>query len=209
MKMLEIWPQFPIIINKGHVRLRISDVANIIAALEQHNRVCKINLGDIPSWALETISAAMEVLFPALTHLWLDSEDKNPAVLGNSFLGGSAPSLRCIRLNGIPFPALPHLLLSTHDLVVLHLENIPQSGYISPKAMVAGLSALSRLKQLSLEFQSPRSRADRESYPPPLTPVILPALTKLWFRGDSEYLGDIVSQIDTPLLVYTQIEFFH
>jgi hypothetical protein len=149
MKMLDIWPHFPIIINEGHVRLRISDVTNITAALGQHNRVCKINLGDTPSWALETISAAVEELFPALTHLWLDSEDKNPGVLGNSFLGGSAPSLRCIRLNGIPFLALPHLLLSTHDLVVLHLENIPQSGYISPKAMVAGLSALNK-QHLSL-----------------------------------------------------------
>jgi len=57
---------------------------------------------------------------------------------------------------------------------------------------------------------SPRSQADRASRrPPPLTRVALPALTSLWFKGDREYLEDIVSRLEAPLLSYTDIAFFN
>jgi len=69
---------------------------------------------------------------------------------------------------------------------------------------------LPRLEALILEFLSPRSQADRASRrPPPLIPVALPALTKFWFTGDSEYLEDIVSRLEAPLLSDTNIAFFN
>src|SRR6266851_1810857 len=109
-----------------------------------------------------------------------------------------------------PFPALPKLLLSTNDLVTLHLHDIPRSGYISPEAMVTALSTLTSLEILDLLFRSPRSQADRASRrPPPLTRVVLPALTSLTFKGDSEYLENIVSRLEAPLLSYTNITFFN
>ena len=44
----------------------------------------------------------------------------------------------------------------------------------------------------------------------PLTKrIVLPALTKFSFKGNSEYLEDMVSRIDTPLLDYLEITFFH
>jgi hypothetical protein len=125
-------------------------------------------------------------------------------------LGGSAPRLRSIELRGIPFPALPKLLLSTHDLDGLFLHDIPRSGYISPEAMVTGLSTLNRLKDLTIDFQSPRFLADREiRHPPPLTRIVLPALSYFCFTGDSEYLEDIVSRIDAPLLTSLGIVVFN
>jgi hypothetical protein len=148
--------------------------------------------------------------FPALTRLVLVSNDAKAPVLPDSFLGGSAPRLRTIWLEGIPFPGLAKLLLSTTDLVTLSLHNIPHSGYISPEAMVVSLSTLTRLEKLGLRFRSPRSRADRENrHPSPQTRVALPALVKLHFKGDSEYVEDIMSRIDAPLLDGMCITFFN
>jgi hypothetical protein len=206
--MLDIWPALPIVIS-AKLPLPASGVTNIISALQQHNRVCTIDLRNVPNSLLKEF-ATMQEPFPALTDLELRSADENAAVLSDSFLGGSAPRLQDLRLGGIPFPALPKLLLSTHDLVKLVLWRIPRSGYISPEVMVTALSTLTSLENLSLGFRSPRSQADRASRrPPPLTRVVLPALTSLQFKGDSEYLEDIVSRLEAPPLSYTNITFFN
>jgi hypothetical protein len=152
----------------------------------------------------------MRNIFPALTSLRLRLTQINAPALPDSFLGGSAPRLQTLSLRGIPFPALPNLLSSTHDLVELSLWDIPLSGYISPEAIVTHLSALTRLEELRLGFRSPRSRADREKRLLPRIPrVVLPALTLLYFKGDSEYLEDIVARIDTPQLTRFKITFFN
>jgi hypothetical protein len=185
---------------------------NIISALRHNDRVCQIALKPIPGWQSEIFMAAMSHPFPALTHLRLKSDDERetPPVAPHSFLGGSTPRLRFLWLERIPFPGLPKLLLSTTDLVDLRLWEIPHSGYISPKAMVTCLSALTRLEKLDLEFESPRSRPDQESQRlPSSTRLVLPALTRFWFRGSSEYLEDLVARITAPLLHGLFIGFFH
>jgi hypothetical protein len=54
--------------------------------------------------------------------------------LPDSFRGGSAPCLEELKSQGIPFPALSNLLLSTANLGALFLMDITHSGYgyISP-----------------------------------------------------------------------------
>jgi hypothetical protein len=106
--------------------------------------------------------------------------------------------------------------LSTHhdDLVrsgfAFGVFFLPDTFHLSPEAMGTALSTLTSLESLELEFRSPRSQADRASRrPPPLTRVVLPALTSLQFTGDSEYLEDIVSRLETPLLSYAGITFFN
>jgi hypothetical protein len=100
--------------------------------------------------------------------------------------------------------------LSAPGLVELTLRNIPHSGYISPEEMVACLSALTRLKDLDLSFQSPQSRPDNESRRPPSpTRTLLSSLTGFSFDGASDYLEDFVARIDAPLLNCMIIEFFH
>jgi hypothetical protein len=205
--MLDIWPALPIVIYTASPS-SASGVTNVISALQQHNRVCMIDISRDPNSLLKEF-AAMQEPFPALTELSLRSFAKNAPVFPDSFLGGSAPRLRDLRLVGIPFPGLPKLVLSTHDLVNLRLYNIPRSGYFSPEAMVTALSTLTSLRTLDLLFRFPRSQADRASRrPPPLTRVALPALTSLTFKGDSEYLEDIMSRLEAPLLSYTEITFF-
>jgi hypothetical protein len=130
----------------------------------------------------------------------------NPSVLRDSLLGGSAPRLEHIQLHGIPFPALPQLLLSTHNLVQLDLFDIPQSGYVSPEVMVYCLSTLTRLHTLWLQFRSPGLRVNQ--HPPPLTRAVLPALTCFDFRGNIEDLDVIVSRLDAPLLSHAGIHSF-
>ncbi|KAH9173169.1 hypothetical protein EDB89DRAFT_742980 [Lactarius sanguifluus] len=150
----------------------------------------------------------MQEPFPSLTRLGLGSIDGNTPVLPDAFLGGSAPRLQNIYLTSVPFPVLPKLLSSTSDLVQLRLVRIPETGYISPEAMVASLAALTRLKTLWILFRSPTSRPSPRR-PPPLIRNILPALTEFTFRGVSEYLEDFMAQIDTPRLKDLKISYYN
>jgi hypothetical protein len=100
--------------------------------------------------------------------------------------------------------------LSTTDLVHLDLWNIPHSGYISPEKIVTGLAVLANLNTLTIGFESPLSRPNRESRRPPQpTRITLSALTRFEFHGVSEYLEDILARIDAPLLDSIWITFFH
>jgi hypothetical protein len=179
-----------------------------MAALEHRNRVRSISLSWI-SIPLENLVAVMEEPFPELESLSL-SKEGTVLVLPNTFLGGSAPRLRSLHLTGIPFPTLPRLLLSSNDLVNLSLSRIPRNGYISPEAMATCVSASTSLTKLSIGFISPASRPDPTTRPPPpLTRAILPALTKFQFHGVSEYLEDLMSRIEAPLLDVMKITFFN
>jgi hypothetical protein len=187
-----------------------SGTDNTIAALGQTNRVCQVSLWRVAGWQLKEVLAAMHVPFPELTHLELTSNGETAPVIPDSFLDGSAPRLQYFELTGIPFPGLPKLLLSATHLVNLKLWNIPHSGYISPEAIVALISVLSSLEELTLLFESPQSRPDRESpRPPPSKRSIIPALYHFYFKGVIEYLEDLVTGIDTPQLDYLRIIFFN
>ena len=208
-----IWPELPIIL---HARIptsgksRSQHVNNIVTTLrQQHNRVCRITIRDIPNSLLKKFAAMKRTPFPALTDVVFHPTRERAGRL-DSFLGGSAPRLQSLRFNGIPFPALGKLLLSSCDISELSLDNIPHSGYITPVAMVSSLSGLTRLRRLVLKFQSPRSRALRgRRVPPSLTRVVLPSLFILHFKGDSEYLEDMLARMNTPRHVQFTITFFN
>ena len=134
---LDVWPALPLVI-QCFSSIGIENMDNIVAVLEHSNRVCHISL-NVLGLDLEDISAAMQVPFPELTHLWVTNDETAP-VLSESFLGGSGPRLRSIIFHGIPFPGLPNLLLSATHLVDLQLSDIPHSGYFSPETMATALS---------------------------------------------------------------------
>jgi hypothetical protein len=205
----DIWPDLPLVIQCYDYP--IDNVDNIVAELERRNRVRQIRLG-VSSLDLEKVLRAMQQPFPELTQLWLWSDDEidETRALPDSFLGGSALSLRHLYFRGIPFPGLPNLLLSATHLVDLDLRKIPHSGYISPEAMVSALSALTSLGILRLGFQSPRSCPGWASrYPPPPTRFVLPVLTYFRFKGVSEYWDNLVARIDAPRLSSLDITFFN
>jgi len=207
-KTLDTWPAFPIVVHTSDMNSG-EDVTNIIAALWHHNRVCKIYCYQIPNSLLEEF-AAIDEPFPALTSLWLVSWTQKVPVLPDSFLGGSAPRLRSLDLYGIPYPSIGRLLSSNTNLVQLTLWRIPHSGYIAPETIVPCLSMLPSLGSLELGFRHPRSRPHRASrHPPPLTRVVFPSLTHFIFIGNIEYLEDILSQIETPMLNESDFRFFN
>ena len=210
--MLDLWPPLPLVIRSYYILgpYAIQNVDNIVAVLEHRNRVCQIYIEDISSSHLEKVCAAMEEPFPELTHLTLWSYEKPMAVVPNSFLGGSAPLLQYLWLDGIPFPGLPKLHLSSTHLTDLRLKQIPHSGYISPEAIATALSTLTSLSIFYLEFQSPLSLPDRATRrPPPSKRFVLPVLIDFGFKGVDEYLEDLVVRIDAPLLKRLGITFFN
>jgi hypothetical protein len=72
-RTLDIWPELPIVIYSFHRGSRLPGVTNIIAALKQQNRVCKICIDGIPNSLLQRFAAP----FPALTDLELLSTDES------------------------------------------------------------------------------------------------------------------------------------
>ena len=209
-RMLDIWPELPIYIDAFERSTKeVRD--NVVAALRLNHRVSGIRLEDTSDSAWETFSPLMKHPFPALTYLLVQqSYHSTKNAISRSFLGGSTPSLQELYLDRVPFPALPNLLLSATNLLRLWHDNIPRSGYISPQAMVTGLSALTRLESLSLTFQTAQSPPDTAiRIPPPHAHILLPALTDLRFRGVPEYMEYLVAQIHGPLLESMEITFFH
>ena len=178
-KNLGCWPAFPIIIDYVNYpdysskRFSPNDEDNVIAALERHDRVRCLKL-PVTSLLLGKVATVTQEPFPMLTQLWLSSKS------------WSAPCLQEIHSEGIPFPTLPILPSSAADLVVLY-HRIPHTEYISPEA---SLAALTKLGDLSIEFQSSTSCPNQSSSRRRLAPLmraVLPALTSFEFRGASEY----------------------
>jgi hypothetical protein len=215
-RTLDVWPPFPIIIEYRNTQPSIQVPENgfgsdLATALQQHARVQRITVCGLSSSLLETIASTMLKPFPALTHLQLEScGDPNAPtpVVPDGLLGGLAPSLKRIWLEGVQFQSLPTVLSSANHLIELRLDKIPDSWDISPEALASALSPLTSLISLTVEFQSPRLFRTAQN-PPPLTRTRLPALTMLFFKGVSEYFEDLVSRIDAPRLEYCVIKFYN
>ncbi|KAH9957732.1 hypothetical protein BGW80DRAFT_188601 [Lactifluus volemus] len=207
-KTLDVWPRsFPIVVSDWRSPLPLGG-ANLIAALEHYDRVSEIDL-NLTSTLLKRVYKVMSKPYPALTRLRLYTSDSAP-VLRDTFLCGSAPCLKHLDLTGIPFPALPKFLSFCHDLVLVRLEKIPNTGYFSPEAMGTSLSALTELKYISIDFETPASFPDPTNrLPSSFRRVVLPALTCLEFRGSSEYFEDLVARIDTPVMISVDTWFFN
>jgi len=157
------------------------------------------------------MDAAMQEPFPSLTHLRLTGpkdQDERAPLLPRSLLGGGTLRLQEVYLRGISYPALPKLLLSASDLVHLHFIDIPPNCYVSAEAMVTGLTRLTRLESLAIQYRSP-VLLPVQRLPAPATPTVcLPALTFFAFKGFCEYLEDLVAQVDAPRVENFNIEYF-
>ncbi|KAH9030275.1 hypothetical protein EDB83DRAFT_2678493 [Lactarius deliciosus] len=154
-KNLGCWPPTtPIVIGHGYDDMKSltpKDEDNVFAALEQRDRVRHINLS-VTDAVLENMVTLMQEPFPELRDLAISSRSQNMPVLPDGFLGGSAPLLRQISFNGIPFPALPTFLSRASNLASLTLFSISQTGYISSAAFAACLAVLPRLECLSIRI---------------------------------------------------------
>jgi hypothetical protein len=178
------------------------DGSQVITAIEQRDRVQWIHLQDMSSTLLEKIVETMQETFPTLKDLRLWADDETAAVLPEEFLGGSAPCLETFWLRGISFSEVPKLLLTMNGIVHLRLEKIPDSGYVSPEAMVTALSTCAKLETLIIEFKPGEPHPDlltsREITS--IARVFLPALIFFGFSGNGRYFDDFVPRLESPSL---------
>ena len=206
-ELLDIWPHLPIILSSyWHPNFYDGDYDRIYEALEHNDRLYEIELFGIPSSQTGKFLLAMQQPFPRLTNLELGFKGETTTVYPLSFFGGSAPSLRSLRLHHTPPRLVPKLLLSATHLVCLRFWDIPHFWYISPDTMASSLSVLTMLETLIIEFEFPGWKSQRTSPP---TRILLPTLTMFVFKGAGEYLDDLVARIDAPLLNKLDMTFFH
>jgi len=199
---LDIWPAFPIIIRITNLYFGLQ--RNLVIALKHRDRICEIHVDNISEDVLCELLYVTQDTFPALTALRIRSRER--ALVGDSFLGGSAPSLRSLFLQAIGLKGLPKLLSSAPGLVRLHLVDM-YSWYIQPEEMVDSLSSLTRLEQLRIHYLGPRWGGDASRRPPPLTRTVLPVLTSLAFSGEGEYFDYLFARTHFPLLKDVDIDF--
>jgi hypothetical protein len=211
--ILDSWPTFPLVVKYCASRYPEPPLSrNVLDALRRPDRLCEIDL-QVTSSMTGSIAEVMQKPCQALEciRITVKYATEPPSPVRNAFLGGSAPHLREIKLDGIafPFPALRQVLLSTNSLVGLHLANIPNDFYFSPDDLVTGLSTLVQLKQLMIGFHSPASRPPPSMARPPSQRTTLPSLRFLDFHGASEYLEEFIARIDLPVLYKFTIRLFN
>ena len=182
-----------------------------MVALRSPDRLCEIDL-QVSGPLLASIVKVVPKPCEALESIRITVvPPTGPPIPGrNAFLGGSAPHLKELRLDGapFPFPFIRQVLLSTKNLVELHLVNIPNVVYFSPNDFVTGLSTLVQLNRLTVDFPASSPPSPSTTRPPPQR-TTLPSLTLLNFRGASRYLEEFVARIDSPALCKIEISLFN
>ena len=177
--------------------------AKVVAAFEHSDRIREISLPVTirhPFWVLIQNKKS----FLELEHLVLSGFiwHYSPIALPREFFGGSTGPrrLRNILLNYLHLPDLPQLLLSSRDLVSLHLGyyTLTCMGFISPEVLSNALSVTTQLESLYIDcLPEPHPElTTRHSSPF----VVFPALTYFHVGGFIEYMENFVSRIHAPRL---------
>ena len=182
-----------------------TDEDNICLGLERHDRVCRVDL-QAPSSSFHPWLLRMNQPFPRLEDLSLlstttereGSEEMN-LVLPETY---QAPNLRRLSLRGICLPTGLSLLSSAIALSMLSLTHIQASCYFPPAHLATQLKGLPHLEELSIGFAIPipLPSSEGELLPAPISPVTLPSLRRLTFRGVDAYLDNLIAQIKAPFL---------
>jgi hypothetical protein len=201
-------PPLPLIIYYPEIPSKRStaDEESTILALQQRERVRRIHVA-APTSVLCHFFKAMNCVFPVLETLSLYLSPKNREGLGlPKKLQG--PRLRRLTLSNISLPIQSQLLRQAEGLIGLQLWNVPASPEFHPAHLVAQLLGMSRLEILMVQFYTPIPKRRFESPAQP-TPITLPSLKVIVFRGTSTYLEGVVSRINAPLLSTLNVEFFN
>ena len=207
------WGTLPLIVRfKGHPKTK-SLPKNIAIALRYPDRVREIDIGLTSTTAGPIVAAIVKTPFPTLECVRITIKDvTGPSLLfRNVFLGGSAPCLREITLDGIGFPFLEikQVLSSTNNLVELHLSKISESSYFSVDTLVTALSTSVQLRRLTVGFHYPASLPTKIKTSPPPQRTTFPSLISLRFHGATEYIEEFVSWVDFPALRDINIMLFN
>ena len=175
---------------------------NLVAALksEHYNCICEIDINDMTNSCWERFAAMMQKPFLELTNLGIWVRCDVALAFPDSFLGGSVPHLQGLRpqvwrdSESISINSESNFITRSlgHSWFWIHFA--PHYGHCPDS------DDHTRIPSPSILF-SPWSCPNPAiwSLLPP-TCSVLPTLTKLTFEGIHEYLEDLLTQIDAPLL---------
>ena len=217
--ILDSWPTLPLVVKfwagkplRRRVRRAGFKFGNLMIALRYPDRLYEIDLHVTSSMLasiIEVTQKPCQVL--EIIRITVKAPTSSSILDCSAFLGGSAPHLREIKLDGVPLPftQIRQVLLSTNDLVELHLANIPNDVCFSPSDLVTGLSTSAQLKRLTVDFHSPPfSPPPSMTHSPPRS-TTLPSLMFLDFHGASEFMEEFVGRIELPALCNIAVRLFN
>jgi hypothetical protein len=113
--------------------------------LNNTERIARIDLSGLTGPQRENCASLMREPFLVLRTLSPGSDGRGCLPSGH-WSGGSASRLQMLKLSNNPFVAQPSLVSSASSLVELHLAHHSSTGYISPDAMAACMTMLTRLR---------------------------------------------------------------
>jgi len=210
--MLAHSPPLPIIIDyidqHQHHGVTADEEAGITLALQQRDRVRRIRFV-IPVPELQRLIMAMDGEFPRLEHLYIGPPTNHTTLTGLVLPETFQAHPRHFILTNFAFPLGSPLLINTTagSLVTLVLQRIPPSAYFRPNNLLQRLSLIPHLEIFIFGFDSPVHNRDVErqllrelDMSHIMTPITLPNLRWLGFKGASDYLEAVLPHITTPLL---------
>ncbi|KAI0270396.1 hypothetical protein BC834DRAFT_967198 [Gloeopeniophorella convolvens] len=150
-EMLTHSPPLPIVMNYIYNTLSPLDEVGALFSLQYSSRIREIRLVRIPDSSLQKLVEAMDKPFPTLETLVIETlSDTGRLVLPPLFLGGHAPKIRCLTLDGFDIPG--QLLSSTRGLSTLWLERVPSDANLNPETLLSRLHGMPHLEEFSVSF---------------------------------------------------------
>src|SRR6266404_3392008 len=120
-------------------------------------------------------------------------------------------------MDNIDYGGLPSLLSSVPNLISLEFNNTRPTCCVSPEVIhvtVGALAGMTKLRDLCIKsatwFPKDQCRDEKKwqsPHSPSLVRAIFPALIKFQFKGDREYLADLMAPIDAPRLEDLSIKY--
>ena len=202
-------PPIPIRIDYDHSfrTMTNKDIDRVVAALRQRDRRVRgivFKGGDLQQQQLEKVFKAMKRPFPSLERLeiYRSSLDDRKLQIPPTFLRGSAPRLRRLKLFPVSFKSISQLLSSATVLVELSLSIDTIFGSSPTESLLAHLQAMPCLRWLALKLRSEMSHNDRilsrESCENGGKVFPLSQLTFLYFNGHRLFLNSLLSGLAVP-----------
>jgi hypothetical protein len=195
----------------GNEDLAAEDEEGAILALKHYKRVRRVRLL-MSVRSLQKLILSMDDEYPILEYLIvaLPREDKSSICQFPETL--RAPNLRHLALFGFALPMGSRLLTTAAGLVTLCLFMRHPSTYFHPNILLRWLSFMPQLETLAVFFWFPVPNRDVErqlTHTPITTPITLPNLHHLGFRGVGTYSEALVHRITAPHLEKLQVRFFN
>ena len=210
--MLAHSPPLPLTVDYyGKDGITAEDEEGLMLALEQRNRVRHLRLL-LPARNLQKFVTTIDGEFPILEYLIVAPPMKKAGttalMLRETF---QAQHLKHLMLIGFTYPIGPRLHPAAVGLVTLNLVIDHPSAFFQPNILLQWISFMPQLETLAILFEFPVPSRDVDMqlmHMPITTPITLPDLRWIWFKGVSAYFETIVCRIITPRLEMLEIDFF-